>query len=426
MTFLDTLDDLQEQFHDYYERATSDSSQLPVWKNPTSKEMDEILKETAYDEVKFIVDTKNKDVYVFSGDKTIHNAVGSKIFGEPVEHKPRYVLGYANPVTRKVTRIRGDKKDEVDYIYTKSAIKPPITFKPKKTVNEVFAEYGKSSYEDNPAYPIFKNPTSKDVMEMKKETGSEYGFRLLADKKNKDVYMFDASLLHNEAIAAITGKPDYSSQRFVRGYANMKLQIDEFYPDDEILNVVDWVTKGNILTWPELIKEKEQALKKKEDLEAMQKRLGKKPMVVRKQTHVEKEKLKAKLDAKRKSLSEVFVDLAKPSGRAYGATRDHGIYKNPTSKEFRELIKEEDPQGIRLLVDRKKKEVYVFNSDLLHDDAERVVYGRLYPLQKDSDHLKGFANKKGEINFFRHVSKKVEEEVREWITKGPLTWPEEK
>lgn len=49
------------------------------------------------------------------------------------------------------------------------------------------------------------------------------------------------------------------------------------------------------------------------------------------------------------------------------------IYKNPTLKELRELKKETKDNDVRLLVDVKKKNVFVFPALLLHIDAGRAL-----------------------------------------------------
>jgi|GEM_PF-3591657 hypothetical protein len=49
------------------------------------------------------------------------------------------------------------------------------------------------------------------------------------------------------------------------------------------------------------------------------------------------------------------------------------IYKNPTLKEIRGLKKEMDGNDVRLLIDTKKNNVFLFPSLLLHIDAARAL-----------------------------------------------------
>jgi hypothetical protein len=68
-------------------------------------------------------------------------------------------------------------------------------------------------------------------------------------------------------------------------------------------------------------------------------------------------------------LEEQFVDYAANDFAARGQI--YGILKNPSMKELEDLIKEERPRGFRLITD--KKDVYVFNQELLHESALKKI-----------------------------------------------------
>ena len=297
---------------------------------------------------------------------------------------------------------------------------------------EEFAEYGKSSNDKGKgSYAIYSDPTKREMGQIIKEE-KPIGFRLLADKNYKKVYLFNANMFHNEAIVALTGKSDQGSSRWVRGYANLYGEIEEFYPVGEVLNIIDWADKSQALTWPNKTEDKKDYLEVKKKKDDEQKRLNKelKPSLEKSLKRLEDKKKKQKEEDKKAmgestlgSILESFVDFGKNSSYGSHKKTDYGIYKNPTSKEYRDLMKETDFKGFRILVDRKKKDYYLFSSELLHDDAELAVYKKNYTTERGGNYFKGFAKRNGEIMFFRLMDPKIEREVRPWITKGPLTWP---
>ena len=117
-------------------------------------------------------------------------------------------------------------------------------------------------------------------------------------------------------------------------------------------------------------------------------------------------------------LNEVFVDYAQsPYSRDKSI---YGIYKNPTSKELKNLIKEEKPISFRVVLDNKKKDVYVFNSALLHDYVIKKVFkdtltgqsriGRIY---------KGLASLDGKIREVYNAEDEEYKEIKKWL-KPPM------
>ena len=63
---------------------------------------------------------------------------------------------------------------------------------------------------------------------------------------------------------------------------------------------------------------------------------------------------------------------------------------------LRDLVKEEKPSEIRFIVDKKNKEVYVFGSDLLHDEAAKKTLKKRTSGMADR-YIHGIADKKGNI-----------------------------
>jgi hypothetical protein len=82
---------IREEFEDF---ATSiDKNQYSIYKNPNRREMKELVKENGRENVRFIIDLENDNIYVFGGE-LLHkyaadklgikykDKIGSKIFGD--------------------------------------------------------------------------------------------------------------------------------------------------------------------------------------------------------------------------------------------------------------------------------------------------------------------------------------------------------
>ncbi|RLA58816.1 MAG: hypothetical protein DRQ78_11425 [Epsilonproteobacteria bacterium] len=113
-------------------------------------------------------------------------------------------------------------------------------------------------------------------------------------------------------------------------------------------------------------------------------------------------------------LTETFEDYAK----APYSKKVYGIYKNPTSNELRDLIKEEKPISFRVLIDKKKKDIYVFNSDLLHAEAAKKIFGFTSVGKRDRFHH-GIANKAGTLRKRTFLNDADIKEVADWL-KPPM------
>ena len=240
------------------------------------------------------------------------------------------------------------------------------------SLHEEFAEYGKSGNDKGKgSYAIYSNPTKREMGQIIKEE-KPIGFRLLADKNAKKIYLFNANMFHNEAIVALTGKMDTGVSKWVRGYANLKGDIEEFYPVGEVLNVIDWADKNNDLTWHDKAEEKEDYLKDKEKAKKQQEELNKKlkPSLERSLKRLEDKKKKEKEEDKKAmgestlgKILESFVDFGENSSYGSGNKAEFGIYKNPTSKEFRDITKKNPLRDLEyLLIERKKIITYLIQS----------------------------------------------------------------
>ena len=262
-------------------------------------------------------------------------------------------------------------------------------------LHEEFAELTANNH------TIFKNPSSREMTNLIKTEGAT-DFRLLADKDSKEVHLFNSELIHAEAIVAITGKSDYSSRRWVRGYADKVGKIEEFYPEEEVLNVIDWADKNNSLTWPGKDLEKKRLQNKKEKFEKKQREL-----------HI---KLRPKKVERKKVMSEGIFGSILEEFKDY-VLKDNGksgaIFKNPSRKEISELVKNEGARGFRLILDKKKGDVYVFDQELLHHKAySKIANGKSDP----NRYYEGFANKDLSLVGYR-VSGKNRHELQKELGK---------
>lgn len=109
-------------------------------------------------------------------------------------------------------------------------------------------------------------------------------------------------------------------------------------------------------------------------------------------------------------LKETFVDYSK----APYSKKVFGIYKNPTSNELRDLVKEERPTILRVLIDKKKKDIYVFNADLLHAEAAKKIFGFSSVGKRDRFHH-GVANKAGTLQRRTFANDEEIEEIKKWL-----------
>lgn len=72
-------------------------------------------------------------------------------------------------------------------------------------------------------------------------------------------------------------------------------------------------------------------------------------------------------------LEEAFFDEYK-APLYLGSFDSFPVFKNPTKKEMQEAIKGSSYSSLRFIADPKKKDVYVFYSDVLHELVAKKVY----------------------------------------------------
>jgi|SRR6056297_1869234 len=112
------LEQILEAFYNYYKAPSyTNLKEYPVHKNPTNKEVNEIIKETEdVDSVRFIADPNEKEVFVFPVT-ILHEDVAKKICNK----QPEYLLfGLANKEKNKFVAEFGqlwgtDVKEETYY-----------------------------------------------------------------------------------------------------------------------------------------------------------------------------------------------------------------------------------------------------------------------------------------------------------------------
>jgi hypothetical protein len=98
--------------------------------------------------------------------------------------------------------------------------------KVKDILQEEFVDYAKTGYSDN-IYPIYKNPTVKEMKEVRKTQGKgDDELRGIIDFDNKNFYLFPANLLH----FIVAGK-------YTRDVENATNIMCEFIPSKKILEI---------------------------------------------------------------------------------------------------------------------------------------------------------------------------------------------
>ncbi len=124
------------------------------------------------------------------------------------------------------------------------------------------------------------------------------------------------------------------------------------------------------------------------------------------------------------NLYEVYADSGKPEDKTYS------IYKNPSNSERKKMIEEGGTafDGFRILLDLKKRDIYLFDSRLLHAEASKILFGQEFD-GSESGYRLGFASNIGKILYIKNFSgrtsadKKKYNEIKEWVSKkSRLTW----
>lgn len=118
-------------------------------------------------------------------------------------------------------------------------------------------------------------------------------------------------------------------------------------------------------------------------------------------------------------VNEEFATWKK--GRRFMQRHTFGIYKNPTGNDIREIMKDEKPDGFRILIDTQNKNVYLFDKELLHMDA----LSSIKELKNIEARMikEGMANTDREIVWMKGITAQKKREIKSWLSKKTvLTW----
>lgn len=251
-------------------------------------------------------------------------------------------------------------------------------------LDEEFVDYSKAQRktQEDKTFSIFKNPSRKEIMDLKKNDGAT-NLRFIYDKKTDDVFVFSSDLLHHEAVSTLFKKGINPPNRLIGGVSDMSGKVKTISPSFRLLEIEKWLKKNDFFTYPNIDKQIE-SLKKK----------GYK-------------------------LDEEFAEYVK---QKYGEPT--GIWKNPTGNDMRDLLKEAKPEyGLRFLVDTQKGDVYVFDAQLLHSDAAKAIFGGKDPgrrLARGYAGLSGKIDKRDTEYLFLNRDEKEKKKIIKALKKGGL------
>jgi len=117
----------------------------------------------------------------------------------------------------------------------------------KENINERFLDYVKTSYSDN-SYPVHKNPSSKEMKEIRKTQGKDDNeLRGIIDFDKKDFYLFPSNLLHQMVSNKFNRKFDNATNimcEFIPSKGKLKvLKITHVKGDKKKLEKEQWLKK---------------------------------------------------------------------------------------------------------------------------------------------------------------------------------------
>jgi hypothetical protein len=249
-----------------YETAIQHGKEtIEIFKNPSLKEIkevSEIINGKRY--FRFIADGISKSLYIFSV-REYHQVAYSKIFNKKYnasnDFPDNYIFGVAEErgnkfflTTDTIRRIKRNKVDISKFSFLKKYFEIPESALKEEWHTSVKDSFSKK---DIAVYDIFKNPSLKEIREADKGDG----VRFIIDGVKKQIYVFDAMLLHSDAASALNIKMIYrgysSAERAEKGFIfglsnelkNGKLNVDDDL-DKDCFNVfkksghsVDWLKK---------------------------------------------------------------------------------------------------------------------------------------------------------------------------------------
>lgn len=239
-----------------------------------------------------------------------------------------------------------------------------------KILKEEFVDIVKTAFDEDEQYSIYKNPNSREIKDiLKEQNGKE--LRIIADVDNKNVYVFSVNLLHYKA-----GQELYN--KLGSKYGDNTILMQGIYkPKERKIKIT------TIMINKKLVKENREWLEKY--------------LIF-------------------KEVNEEFFDMVKDKENSYS------IYKNPNSREIKEALKEngkESGKELRVIIDLKKKIMYLFSADLLHLKASKEL-GIEYRDTKDMIFTTGFfvpaSNRLVSLRV-KSLKSDLDEEQAKWLSK---------
>jgi hypothetical protein len=422
------IKNLFENFETY--AKLNDNSALPIYSFPLSnKEKDEMKKFPVTYEYRFIADAEKKKVYIFRGflhqtavlylkyDKEYnykdYNDKRPVLFGdcslrldgkfsyvgsmktEISINKPSAYKNYLKIIAKAdwdfVEQYISGVKEEIKKIRTKV-----------KSLNEEFHKYGSPNKIVKKEYPIFRFPLKEK--EIKEITNNVYHtVRFLADNKTKIIYVWHVYAALHKFAANELGIAQYpkfdesdtytkSTQEFVARYlpGTATYENGQFVFDgsDYYHFLGKKKTTGNLAKYIN------------KDWRWVDKYIKNTSVGAMNENFQE-----TKSSAFRSLVDRYINRLSEEYETSLKYDREYPIFSFPlSSKEKRELLEQNKhtkfPNEFRLIILNKKKKIYIFSPEVLHQQADKVLNINKYFINKpdnfkNSEVIYGFAHYEG-------------------------------
>lgn len=211
------LKDIREEFADY--AKSHENIDLPIYKNPTPKEIADLTKESKY--LRFIANNEDKTFWIFP-DSLLHDKAGMKLGIDFSRYNTNAIFGAGTYSGGKIKIVeissksltKGHlKKPEKRWLWANkySNLTDAMNYALKNNtsqikINEEWLETTKGSRGET--VEIFEYPTAKELQDIK---GYQGIVRFIADmRKSKPVvYAFPHELMHANAVKKIDPTLDY-------------------------------------------------------------------------------------------------------------------------------------------------------------------------------------------------------------------------
>lgn len=328
-----------------YEEVLEDE----MYKNPS---WEEVLKlKSDYDRLKFAANHRNKNLYIASYDTDHYYMLkymdisgrGNDILFGTGKIRGRSIEIKGSPSNIKVEDyiINGDYDWLENYNFEIKDYRESL-IKYRESIKEEFVVgfEGRNGYME-----IFKNPDRKEILSVAR---SGEGFRYIADKRSKNLYIASQDVLHQEMQEEIGNMKDHYFDLFSGIAQNKGNYVDVKYGDLNC-NIEDQIVEGEY-DWVKKYGFRMRDLK----IEILEKQ------------KIPKEEWKYVLDE----------EWALKTDWVYGSA---DVFKNPSKKDLAELyqnIESKGPRGavIRFLIDYRGKSVYIWDSmKAVHGQVARTL-----------------------------------------------------